>query len=77
VTSIVGVDLPFEITEFDDGAHWGWKVAGVGATDHTVEPLGADRCAVSFGVPWPLAPYLVVCRVALTRLAALAESERY
>ena len=77
VTTMVGLDLRFEVTEFADGAHWGWRVAGVDATDHIVEPLGPDRCAVSFGVPWPLAPYLAVCRLALARLAVLAESERY
>lgn len=76
VTTMVGIGLPFEITDYDDRARWAWKVAGVGATDHTVEPVGRDRCRVGFGVPWPAAPYLAVCRVALARLEAMATCDK-
>ena len=76
VTTVVGVELNFEITAYEDGAHWAWKVAGVAATDHTVESLGVDRCRVGFGVPWPAAPYLGVCQLALQRLERLAAQER-
>ncbi len=72
VTTIVGVSLPFEITEYDPCVGWAWKVAGLPATDHRLTPLGADRCRVGFGVPWPVAPYLIVCRTALKRLERLA-----
>lgn len=68
LTPFVGPRLSFEITEFEPGNRWAWKVAGIDATDHTVEPLGAERCRVGFGVPWPIAPYLGVCGVALRRL---------
>ncbi len=74
LTPVVGPDLPFEITAVETGAGWAWKVAGIDATDHTVEPLGDDRCRVGFGVPWPVAPYLAVCGVALRRLDELATS---
>lgn len=47
-------------------------VAGVPATDHTVESLGPDRCRVSFGAPWVAVPYLAVCRLASSRLDGLA-----
>ncbi len=73
ITTVGGLRLPFEITEYDEGVRWAWKVAGVPATDHTVERLGPDRSQVGFGVPWPAAPYLAVCRVALVRIAANAE----
>ncbi len=76
VTTVVGVGLNFEVTDFDPGARWAWKVAGVPATDHTVEPLGADRCRVGFGVPWAAAPYLSVCQLALQRLERIATQER-
>lgn len=72
VTTILGLRLPFEVTVYEEETRWAWKVAGVPATDHTVTALGPDRCRVAFGVPWPAAPYLAVCRVALRRLARLA-----
>ena len=76
VTTALGVRLPFEITEHEDGRRWAWKVAGVPATDHTVQALGPERCRVGFGVPWPAALYLVVCRVALRRLESIAMQDR-
>lgn len=72
VTTAVGVRLPFRVTRFDPGGRWAWAVAGLPATDHTVDPTGPGRCRIGFGVPWPAAPYLAVCRVALDRLEDLA-----
>ncbi|MET0473965.1 MAG: SRPBCC family protein [Mycobacterium sp.] len=66
----VGVPLPFEITEFDDGHGWAWKVAGVSATRHTVEQSGAG-CRVTFGVPVWAPVYLTVCAMGLRRIEAL------
>jgi len=76
VSTILALRLDFEITAFEDGASWSWKVAGVAATDHTVESLGPDACRVGFGVPWPAAPYLAVCHVALQRLERLAHQQK-
>jgi uncharacterized protein YndB with AHSA1/START domain len=76
ITSIVGVEFTFEITDFDPGARWAWRVAGVPATDHTVETLGVDRCRVGFGVPWAAAAYLGVCHLALQRLERIATNKR-
>ena len=72
VRTAVGVWLPFEITAVDAGRSWSWRVAGVEATGHRVEPLGATRCRVVFVVPGWAFPYGLVCRVALDRLARLA-----
>ena len=72
VTTVGGLRLPFEITAFERGARWAWSVAGISATDHTVETLASDRCRVGFGAPWVVAPYLAVCRIALARLDTLA-----
>ena len=75
VTTVLGLRLPFEVTS-RDGMRWAWKVAGVPATDHMVQALAPDRCRAGFGVPWPAALYLAVCRVALRRLESLATQPR-
>lgn len=71
VRTIAGVSLPFRITDWEDGRCWSWNVASLPATSHHVRPLGDRRCEVAFGVPWPAAPYAMVCRVALRRIDAL------
>lgn len=72
VTTAVGLSVPFRVNRWVAGERWAWNVAGLPATSHVVRSLGPDRCEVAFGVPWFAAPYLVVCRVALTRIAELA-----
>lgn len=71
VTTPVGVPIPFEITEFDDGRAWAWKVLGVPATRHEVIPT-SDGCTVSFGVPIWAPAYLTVMALALPRIERLA-----
>ncbi len=61
------VTVPFVITEFDPGRQWAWRVAGVPATRHRVDPVG-DGARVSIAVPWWSAPYLTVCSVAVRRI---------
>lgn len=75
VTTLGGIRLPFEVTAFEQGARWGWRVASIGATDHTVQPIDSQTCRVGFGVPWPAAPYLAVCKLALRRLDHLATAD--
>lgn len=72
VRTPVGGWLPFTIDEVEPGRRWTWTVAGVPATGHRVEPLGATRARVVIEVPWWAAPYAMVCRVALGRLADVA-----
>ena len=72
VRTVVGLWLPFEITDVDPGRSWSWRVARIPATGHEVEPLGPDRCRVTFTVAWPVAPYRIVLRRSLRRLASLA-----
>jgi hypothetical protein len=75
LTTIVGLDVGFEVTDYAEGTYWAWKVSGVPATDHTVQQLSADTCRVGFGVPWPAVGYLAVCRIALQRLETMALEE--
>lgn len=64
------VAVPFVVTEFEPGRQWAWKVAGVPATRHRVDPVG-DGARVSISVPWWAAPYLTVCSIALRRMDAM------
>lgn len=72
VRTAVGVWLPFEITEVMPGRSWDWRVAGIPATGHRVDPIDDRRCRVTFTTPWPTAPYLVVLASALRRIRRLA-----
>ncbi len=76
LTTVGGIELDFEITDYEDGALWAWKVAGLPATHHSVESLGLNRCRIGFGVPWLAAPYLAVCEVALRRLETMSKREK-
>lgn len=71
VRTVLGLWLPFEVTRFEEGRAWSWRVRGLVATGHRVEPLGPCRCRVVFEVPRLAWPYALVCRRAL-RLIALA-----
>ncbi|MCU0588135.1 MAG: SRPBCC family protein [Syntrophobacteraceae bacterium] len=77
VQTTMGIWLPFVITELLVGSSWSWEVASVPATGHRLRPLGGLACEVSFEVPLLAAPYLLVCRVALRRIARLAERPRH
>lgn len=74
LTTVFGAQLRFQITTYVEGSRWAWKVEGIHATDHLVEPLVGDRCRVSFGVPWVVAPYQAICAIALQRIKTLAEN---
>lgn len=71
VWTAVGVALPFVVTEFEPGQVWGWRVAGVPATRHGVEP-GAAGCRVWMSAPWWAPAYLPVLEIALRRIARIA-----
>jgi len=76
VRTPVGLWAPFAVTSWraeGDKRSWSWRVAGIAATSHQVETLGADRCAVRFGVPLWAPAYLPVVEVGLRRLRRLAE----
>ena len=66
----VGVWLPFEVTKYDEGSYWSWKVARIGVTGHRVEPV-AGGTRVTFEVPVYAIGYAPVCRRALERIEEL------
>jgi uncharacterized protein YndB with AHSA1/START domain len=70
VQTALGVPLPFEVTDFEPGRRWAWKVAGVPATGHRVEPAG-DGVRVTMEVPWWALAYATVCALALRRIDRL------
>jgi uncharacterized protein YndB with AHSA1/START domain len=68
-TSLV-VKVPFVVTDFDAGRQWAWKVAGIPATGHRVDPVdGGSRVAMD--VPLWATAYLTVCALALRRIEKL------
>jgi len=70
VKTSLGPAVPFVVTEFEPGRHWAWKVAGIPATHHRVQPVGR-HARVSIGVPWWAPGYLAVCSIALRRIDAM------
>lgn len=70
---VLGRWVPFEVTDCTD-RRWTWAVAGIPATGHAVTDLGGNRSRVAIEVPLWAAPYVAVCRVAVDRVARLAET---
>lgn len=75
VQTAPGLWLPFVITDWEPDRFWAWRVAGLPATGHRVEPLAADQCRVSFLIPRWAPFYGPVCRTALQRIAELIQLE--
>ena len=48
VQTTLGLWVPFEITDWEEGRAWAWRVGGIPATGHRVTP--ADRELVSTDV---------------------------
>ena len=67
----VGIALPFNISQLDPGRSWGWRVAGVPATHHGVEPRGSG-CRVWMSAPLWAPVYLPVLQNALRRIEVMA-----
>jgi hypothetical protein len=67
IRPLVGPWVPFRITHLDPGSRWTWRVAGVPATGHRVEPTSTG-CRVVFEVPLVAAAYAPVCLLALHRI---------
>jgi hypothetical protein len=76
IKTVLGFSVPFAVTHFKPGKAWSWRVFGIPATTHSVESLGKSRCRLRFGVPILAFPYLLVCLIAIRRIADLIEQSR-
>ena len=76
IKTILGFSVPFAVTHFEPGRAWSWRVFGIRASTHSVESLGKNRCRLRFGVPIPAFPYLLICLIAIRRIADLSEQIR-
>ena len=76
VQTTPGLWLPFEITDWEEGRAWSWRVGGITATGHHVTPMTATSCRVAFTIPRWAPFYVPVCRIALRRLASLSAELR-
>jgi hypothetical protein len=76
VGTVAGIWLPFEVTEWDEGRRWTWRVAGIPATGHAVDDDPADPAGsrVTIEVPSWAPVYTPVCWIALGRIGRLARS---
>jgi len=74
--TVIGLWVPFEITDFEPLHFWSWKVAGIPATGHRLEIIDDNRCELIFEMPAFALPYALICRQAATRIGRLAQSER-
>jgi uncharacterized protein YndB with AHSA1/START domain len=72
VRTPLGVWLPFTVTAVDPGRTWHWRVAGITATGHRIEPVDEHHARVVFEIPWWAPPYAIVARAALRNLTRLA-----
>jgi len=76
VKTILGFWVPFTVTDWDEGRSWSWRVSGLPATGHLVEALAPGRCRLAFRVPLWAWPYVLVCKVAMDRIARIAGRRR-
>ena len=76
VRTALGFWVPFEISEFVPETKWSWRVVNIPATGHRVEALAPERCRLVFKVPMIAAPYLVICKIAASRIKRLAEKTK-
>jgi len=66
-----GIWAPFSIEKFQPERYWDWRVSGIPATGHLVEPMDSHKSRLIFTVPaWAL-PYGFVCRIALNKIKQL------
>jgi len=74
VCTPIGLKVPFLVTEYEYRYYWAWEVAGIRATGHRLIPFNTNSCIVAFELPFFWLPYVIVCRIALKRMARILET---
>lgn len=75
VLTVAGFWVPFEVTGYVPERYWSWSIHGIPATGHEVLPVGKHVCRLTLLVPFFAAPYVAVCRIAVNRIARIAEDQ--
>lgn len=73
ILTALGFWISFAVDDFKPGVYWDWRIAGIPATGHRVEPLGPASCRLSFDTPAWAVVYLPVCYLALIRIQRLVK----
>lgn len=74
VLTPIGLWVPFRITDYETLRFWGWNVGGIRATGHRLIACDEKSCRIVFEVPSWGFPYVIVCRMAATKIAKLLRS---
>lgn len=69
----LGFWVSFEVTDYVHERYWSWRVSGIRATGHRIEPLADDMCRLAFEVPVFAMPYVALCAIAVRRISWIAE----
>jgi hypothetical protein len=69
VLTLIGIWLPFVVTDYEHERFWKWNVASVRATGHRLQSTDAGGAILWFEAPVIAFPYIAICRMALTRIA--------
>lgn len=74
--TVIGLWVPFEITDFESLHFWSWKVAGIPATGHRLTKIDENHSELIFEMPAVALPYALICRQAARRIGRLAQTEK-
>lgn len=70
---LIGLWMNFNVTALEAGRYWSWSISGIHATGHRIELLNSNESRLVFEVPLFAAPYIVICQLALNRIASILE----
>ena len=71
IKTSLGLWVPFTITDYREHQFWSWRIGRIPATGHRLSENDDGTCIVAFDMPWWALPYLLVCRIALSRIKRL------